>query len=151
MRTARGGDNSSLVKTVCDNVSDTSRPVSRVLSMAHAAPLDDHSSGMYVTAHLMRPTRAAFRKTRTGPPSLARLLPLFSLAPGGVCRAASVTGRAVRSYRTLSPLPSPVAGREAVCFLWHFPWSRLRRTLSGTVSPWSPDFPHNAPGPRRDR
>ncbi len=27
---------------------------------------------------------------------------LFGLAPGGVCRAASVTRRAVRSYRTLS-------------------------------------------------
>ena len=80
----------------------------------------------------------------------ARLPPLFGLAPGGVCRAASVTGRAVRSYRTLSPLPLPVSGHEAVCFLWHFPWSRLRRTLSGTVSPWSPDFPHNAPRSRKD-
>ena len=29
----------------------------------------------------------------------------------------------------------------AVCFLWRFPWGRPRRTLSGTVSPWSPDFP----------
>ena len=28
--------------------------------------------------------------------------PLFGLAPGGVYHAASVTGRAVRSYRTLS-------------------------------------------------
>ncbi len=43
----------------------------------------------------------------------------------------------------------------AVCFLWHFPWGRPRRTLSGAVFPWSPDFPppekrydlaaHNAP------
>ncbi len=31
--------------------------------------------------------------------------PLFGLAPGGVCRAVSVAGDAVRSYRTLSPLP----------------------------------------------
>src|SRR4029453_2772313 len=30
---------------------------------------------------------------------------LFGLAPGGVCRAASVAGSAVRSYRTVSPLP----------------------------------------------
>jgi len=30
---------------------------------------------------------------------------LCSLAPGGVCHAASVAGRAVRSYRTVSPLP----------------------------------------------
>jgi len=31
---------------------------------------------------------------------------LLGLAPGGVCRAAPVAGRAVRSYRTLSPLPA---------------------------------------------
>jgi hypothetical protein len=30
--------------------------------------------------------------------------PLFDLAPGGVCPAATVTSRAVRSYRTVSPL-----------------------------------------------
>ena len=30
---------------------------------------------------------------------------LFGFAPGGVCRAASVAGSAVRSYRTVSPLP----------------------------------------------
>ena len=35
--------------------------------------------------------------------------------------------------------------RRAVCFLWHFPWGRPRRTLSGTVFPWSPDFPHPQP------
>ena len=33
-------------------------------------------------------------------------LPLFGFAPGGACRAAHVTMRAVRSYRTVSPLPS---------------------------------------------
>ena len=35
--------------------------------------------------------------------------PLFGLAPGGVCRAALVTESAVRSYRTVSPLPYSVA------------------------------------------
>jgi len=30
---------------------------------------------------------------------------LLGLAPGGVCRAVPVTRNAVRSYRTLSPLP----------------------------------------------
>ncbi len=30
---------------------------------------------------------------------------------------------------------------EAVCFLWRCPWGCPRRTLSGAVSPWSPDFP----------
>ncbi len=33
------------------------------------------------------------------------VLPLFGLAPGGVCLAIAVASNAVRSYRTLSPLP----------------------------------------------
>jgi hypothetical protein len=39
------------------------------------------------------------------PPALSRMSPLFGFAPGGVCRAARVAAGAVRSYRTLSPLP----------------------------------------------
>src|SRR5271168_435984 len=69
---------------------------------------------------------------------------LFGLAPGGACHAADVAARAVRSYRTLSPLPPAFfvrKTRKAVCFLWRFPWGRPRRTLSGAVSAWSPDFP----------
>jgi hypothetical protein len=77
------------------------------------------------------------------PLCLAALPPLFGLAPGGVYPAAPVARGAVRSCRTVSPLP---AGRlaalaRAVCFLWHFPWGRPRRPLAGTVFPWSPDFP----------
>src|SRR5258708_36000431 len=45
------------------------------------------------------------------PPPLARRLrstpSLFGLAPGGVCRAACVAASAVRSYRTVPPLPRP--------------------------------------------
>ena len=68
--------------------------------------------------------------------------PLFGFAPGGVCRAAPVASRAVRSYRTLSPLPdSSEELPSAVCFLLHFPWGRPRRPLAATVFPWSPDFP----------
>ncbi len=63
---------------------------------------------------------------------------LFGIAPGGACRAASVASRAVRSYRTVSPLP-PQA--EAVSSLWRCPWGCPRRALPGTVSSWSPDFP----------
>ncbi len=48
----------------------------------------------------------------------AGALRLFGLAAGGVCLAADVTTRAVRSYRTISPLP---ALRRAVFFLLHFP------------------------------
>ncbi len=58
-------------------------------------------------------------------PPLARRLScvpsLFGLAPGGVYHAVPVTGDAVRSYRTLSPLPSShnpkilTGGRFAFC------------------------------------
>ena len=33
------------------------------------------------------------------------ITPLFGLAPGGVCNAVPVASHAVRSYRTISPLP----------------------------------------------
>jgi hypothetical protein len=47
---------------------------------------------------------------------------LFGLAPGGVCRAVSIAGNAVRSYRTVSPLPRPKHyAAAAVCSLWHYP------------------------------
>jgi hypothetical protein len=45
-----------------------------------------------------------------GPPSACAgrspVPSLFGLAPGGVCRAACVAAGAVRSYRTVSPLPA---------------------------------------------
>src|SRR3954451_18812754 len=42
---------------------------------------------------------------------------LFGLAPRGVCHAGRITPAAVRSYRTISPLPEI----RAVYFLLHFP------------------------------
>jgi hypothetical protein len=50
--------------------------------------------------------------------TLARKLApsLFGLAPGGVCRAAGVAPSAVRSYRTVSPLPRPNATRRGGLF-----------------------------------
>ena len=65
---------------------------------------------------------------------------LFGFAPGGVYRAPPIAGGPVRSYRTLSPWPTAYM-RSVVCFLWHFPWGCPRQALSGTVIPWSPDFP----------
>ena len=41
--------------------------------------------------------------------------PLFGLAPGGACHAVPIAGSAVRSYRTLSPLPAPKLRRSALC------------------------------------
>ncbi len=57
---------------------------------------------------------------------------LFGLAPCGVCPARAITGAAVRSYRTFSPLP-PSRRKEAVYFLWHFPSSDPSHTSLGAL------------------
>src|SRR2546425_626131 len=65
-----------------------------------------HSSRTRVAAGLERAYPGARRATvaaRSG-------APLFALAPGGACRAAAVAGGAVRSCRTVSPLPAFSAG-----------------------------------------
>ena len=46
----------------------------------------------------------------------------------------------VSSYLTISTLPQPYC--FGGMFLLHFPYSYLRRTLSGTLALRSPDFPH---------
>src|SRR5271163_4069977 len=46
---------------------------------------------------------------------------LFGLAPGGACRAADVAARAVRSYRTLSPLPRLLANARRFAFCGAIP------------------------------
>ena len=69
--------------------------------------------------------------------------PLFGLAPDGVYPAVSVTGNAVSSYLTFSPLPHSMNG--AVYFLRHFPSFRLNRNdpaFAGHPALWSSDFPH---------
>ena len=64
--------------------------------------MDDHSSGTPLAARLVQPTRMI---RPGGGPGANASSSLFGFAPGGVYRAASVARRAVRSYRTLSPLP----------------------------------------------
>ena len=64
--------------------------------------VDNHSSGTNVTVCLKRPTRIPH-----GPcvMILRSHGSLFGLAPSGVFPATPVASRAVRSYRTISPLP----------------------------------------------
>ena len=87
---------------------------------------------MHVTVHFVRPTResmrAAFRAIAG--PELSYLVLLqvgFAVPP-------SVTAGAVRSYRTISPLPSLTMSAWAVCFLLHFPWARAPQALPGTFA-----------------
>ena len=74
--------------------------------------VDSHSSGMRVTTHLKRPTR-----TRHGP---RRRAPIWPCSGWGLPSHRMLPSDAVRSYRTLSPLPSLVKD-VAVCSLLHFP------------------------------
>lgn len=69
---------------------------------ADAKRMDDHSSGTPVARRLTRFTRMTAHKPAWNPKFLVTLL---DLAPGGVYRAVPVARDAVRSYRTLSPLP----------------------------------------------
>jgi len=88
--------------------------------------VSNHSSGIRVTTQLKQPTQ----KPR-GPRVSRRIVSLFGLAPGGVFPATYVAISAVRSYRTISPLPS--RNEKAVYFLWHFPSTRAAQMLSGTL------------------
>ena len=65
--------------------------------------------------------------------------PLFGLAPGGVYPATGVTTGAVRSYRTISPLPFPkkLGGIFSVALSVG---SRLPG-VTWRLAQWSPDFP----------
>ena len=93
----------------CDRAgrAGASRPISRVwYGMRGSRMRDGHSSGTAVTGGLEQPTRASIRRRTCGLPCGEPRAPLFGLAPGGACHAVLVTKRAVRSYRTFSPLPS---------------------------------------------
>src|SRR5512136_1413652 len=105
-----------------------------------ATARDGHSSGTVVADRLEQPTRATSRRRVE---SFCKL----SVAPIRFCsRRGLPCPRRCRRGGALLPHPFTLTGTSpAVCFLWRFPWGRPRRTLSGAVSPWSPDFPlHDA-------
>ena len=78
----------------------------------------------------------------------SRTIPIWSCSRRGLpCRSRY---RVARWALTPPFHPHPASGSVdicgrsaggAVCFLWHFPWGRPRRQLTGAVFPWSPDFP----------
>jgi hypothetical protein len=126
---------------------NASRPVSRVLygrgsrPDVTAIPLGRPSPG----ASSNQPERQGQRIKALQRPKAPRVAPIrFCSRRGLPCR-----GRC-RPRGALLPHPFTLAfslnglaagGDPAVCFLWRFPWGRPRRTLSGAVSVWSPDFP----------
>ena len=105
--------------------------------MAPAKPeRGSHSSGTTLARRLVQPTRMTGPETGWGA-CAPRVIPIRSCSRWGLpCR------RCRQRRGGLLPHPFTLTRmKRAVCFLWHFPWGRPRRTLSGTVFPWSPDFP----------
>jgi hypothetical protein len=99
-----------------------SRPISRVLSWA--------------IIHLGC-TSPCTSSNLPGNSAGRTIVSLFGLAPGGVYPATTITSSAVRSYRTISPLPAETGGIFSVALsidsrrpevIWH-------------LALWSPDFP----------
>src|SRR6476660_10082368 len=113
------------------------RPVSRVLYRARMGAGDDHSSRAPVAKRLLRPTRAARLDTRLAvlrPPRR----PYSVLLPVGFAVPLLLPGPRCALTAPFHPYPPKLMRRRAVCFLWHYPWGRPRRRLSGTVLPRSP-------------
>ena len=69
--------------------------------------VDSHFSGIVIAHNLKQPTRIQRGPRLNGF--------LFGLAPSGVCPAIFVTKNAVRSYRTISPLPNVNTWRYIFC------------------------------------
>ena len=104
-----------------------SRPISRVLSRT--------------TIHLGRTSPYA-SSDLPGPNAGRALGSLFGLAPGGVYPAAPVTGNAVRSYRTFSPLPRTVLRQiRGGMFSVALSVGSRRPEVIWHPALWSPDFP----------
>ena len=98
--------------------------------------MNSHSSSRTITRPVMRPTRK-----QCGP---HLCVSLFGLAPGGVYPAKPVTRLAVRSYRTISPLPNCLGGIFSVALAV----SLRSPGVTWHLDPWSPDFPPAENGKR---
>src|SRR6185437_92915 len=106
--------------------------------------------GTPVARRIKQPTRMT---GPDGPKACASASFLFGFAPGGVCRAAAVAGQrgALLPHRFTLTATDTQRGRgglfSVALSLRPTPLARNRprRTLSGTVRPWSPDFPLRPP------
>ena len=95
------------------------------------------------TASSNQPGRLAWREGLRLPRERPRAAPIRFCSRWGLpCRPRCRVRGALLPHRFT--LAAAGASPAAVCSLWHCPWGRPRRMLSGTVSPWSPDFPPRA-------
>ena len=114
-----------------------SRRLSKKIEWARRKPgsvSDNHLSWLPVTRKLMRPTYRAATGRRF-------FCPIWSCSEWGYTRN-MLPYLPVSSYLTISTLHGIT--RLGGMFLLHFPYSYLRRTLSGILALRSPDFPHTS-------
>ena len=144
---ARRAQKSAAPACTCHAGAARARGISRVLS----PPSSEEGRGRIISLGPASPQASSgLPGTRTG---RATPRPLFGLAPGGACHAASVTGPPVRSYRTVSPLPEPRGKPEAIGGLLSVALSVAARSRRPGVTRhpalWSSDFPPAARGKPR--
>ena len=96
---------------------------------------DNHLSRHTVTGMLQRPT---FRAAAGNCPAKA-VRPFWSCSGWGLHETYVTI-----DPRELLPHDFTLTARGGGMFLLHFPYSYLRRTLSGILALRSPDFPHSA-------
>ena len=105
---------------------------------------DGHSSGTMFAHGLEQPTRTASLTSPCGVIACAnnpRCRPYSVLLPVWFAMPFPLPDPRCALTAPFHPYFPSLAGGEAVRSLWHCPWGRPRRTLSGTVCRWSPDFP----------
>ena len=95
-----------------------------------------------VAHHLMQPTRE-LQTDRPKPYQRYSAVPLFGLAPGGVCHAFRVATKAVSSYLAISTLPvsakQTIGGVFSVALSSGYPEFALRTTVPFGVRTFLPD------------
>lgn len=119
------GGERSIQLSYGDKFKELSSPISRVLSRA-----------IIHLRYLLPNTCSNLPGITTG----RRNDSLFGLAPSGVYPAKAVTSLAVRSYRTISPLPAQAGGIFSVALSV----GSRRPGVTRHFALWSPDFPPSA-------
>ena len=127
---------------VASEESKGSRPISRVLSTTGSLrqrSRDNHSSTTTITRRLQQPTRRA-RGPRVAAPCGAASLPIWPCSMWGLpCRF--IAELAVRSYRTISPLPDPDRSGHRRYLSVALSVGLRRPAVSWHIVLRSPDFP----------
>ncbi len=123
------GDESGEAPFLSKDASRLRQPDCKPSSVSPRRKEDGHLSGTAIARGLLRPTRGRAGRPM-GPPKKAR--PPIRSCSGWGLPSRPVTRPLVRSYRTVSPLPSPI-GAEGGLSLWHFPSRRRAWELPSTL------------------